>query len=123
MSDPRRQAIEVLYGVDVLGSDAAADDADLSPKARRLVTGVLAHRAELDAALEAVSDHWRVDRMPTIDRAILRVGLYELRYETDTPAAVILAEAVAHAKELSTEKSGRFVNGVLGALAGRERPT
>lgn len=122
MIDSRRQAIDVLYEVDVLGLDAVPEDADLTPKARRLVNGVLAHLPEIDAALEAVSDNWRVDRMPTVDRAVLRVGLFELRHEPDTPVAVVLSEAVRLAKELSTEKSGKFVNGVLGALATRERP-
>lgn len=122
MTDPRRQAIETLYVIDLLGTEDPADDPELSPKARRLVAGVLAHREEIDSVLEGVSEHWKVDRMPNVDRAILRVGLYELRYEPDTPVAVVIAEAVTHAKELSTEKSGRFVNGVLGALAARERP-
>ncbi len=122
MIDSRRQAIDVLYEIDVLGLDAVPEDADLTAKARRLVTGVLAHLPEIDTALEAVSDNWRVDRMPIVDRAVLRVGLFELRHEPDTPVAVVLSEAVRLAKELSTEKSGRFVNGVLGALATRERP-
>jgi N utilization substance protein B len=59
--------------------------------------------------------------MPVVDRAILRLGLYELRYETDTPAAVVVAEAVRLAKTFSTERSGAFVNGVLATLAEQER--
>lgn len=122
MSDPRRQVIEILYEVDLLGLAGIPADTELTPKAERLVTGILDHLPELDAALEAVSDHWRVDRMPTIDRAILRMGLYELRHEPDTPIGVVLSEAVRLAKEFSTDKSGKFVNGVLATLAVRERP-
>ena len=92
---------------------------DLPPKAARLVSGVLEHVQELDDEIDSASDHWRVQRMPVVDRAILRLGLYEFRYETDTPAAVVVAEAVRLAKTFSTERSGAFVNGVLATLAGR----
>lgn len=122
MTEPRDLAVQALYEADQLGFDDIPDRPDLTGKARRLAQGALSRRSELDAALDAVSDHWRVDRMPVVDRAVLRLALYELRYESDTPTAVILAEAVRIAKEFSTEKSGVFVNGVLGALAVRERP-
>jgi N utilization substance protein B len=82
-----------------------------------LLRGVLAHLDELDREIDAVSEHWRVPRMPVVDRAILRLGLYELRYEPETPPAVVVAEAVRLAKLFSTERSGAFVNGVLAALA------
>jgi transcription antitermination protein NusB len=87
-----------------------------------LAEGVLAYRAELDRTIEAASDNWRVDRMPAVDRAILRLALFELRHEPATPTAVVISEAVRIAKEYSTDKSGAFVNGVLAALAGSERP-
>lgn len=119
-AEPRDQAVQALYEADLLGSDRL--DPSLGGKARRLAAGVMERRAELDAAIEAAAEHWRVERMPTVDRAVLRLGLYELRHERDTPTAVILAEAVRIAKEFSTEKSGTFVNGVLAALAKRERP-
>jgi N utilization substance protein B len=120
--EPRDLAVQILYEVDQMALDSVPDRAELSGKARRLVQGTLGHIEELDAAIDGVSEHWRVDRMPVVDRAILRMALFELRYEPDTPAAVILSEAVRIAKEFSTEKSGMFVNGVLGALAESERP-
>lgn len=120
-TEPRERAVQALYQVDVMGLDRIPDDWELDGKARRLAEGVLDHRVELDTAIEAAADRWRVERMPVVDRAVLRVGLYELRYEPDTPAAVILSEAVRIAKAFSTERSGGFVNGVLATLARRER--
>ncbi|HKX74944.1 MAG TPA: transcription antitermination factor NusB [Acidimicrobiia bacterium] len=119
MTEPRDLALEVLYEVDQ--REVASVTVDLPPKPARLVEGVLAHKAELDAAIDAASEHWRLARMPVVDRAILRLGLYELRYEHETPAAVVISEAVRLAKTYSTEKSGAFVNGVLAALALHER--
>ncbi len=125
MSEPREAVVQALYEADQMGLDLEAlegrPDA-LTGKARRLFVGTLSHRAELDAAIDAVSDHWRVDRMPVVDRAVLRLALYELRHEPDTPVAVVLSEAVRIAKTFSTERSGHFVNGVLATLAKRERP-
>jgi N utilization substance protein B len=82
----------------------------------RLAEGTLAHRKELDQELEAVSREWPVHRMAAVDRAILRVGAYELRYE-QTPVAVVVTEAVEMARRYSTADSPRFVHGVLGALS------
>lgn len=121
MNEPREQAVQALYQADLLDVAELSGDSELRGRARRLAEGVLAHRAELDGDLGRASEHWRVDRMPAVDRAILRLGLYELRYEQETPTAVIVSEAVRIAKEFSTEKSGKFVNGVLGTLAEQER--
>ena len=117
--EPRDLAVQALYEADQL--DMSTRREGLPPKAARLVAGVLEHVRELDREIDQASDHWRVQRMPVVDRAILRLGLYELRYETDTPAAVVVAEAVRLAKTFSTERSGAFVNGVLAALAEKER--
>lgn len=118
-TEPRDRALQALYEVDQ--RKGARPDEELSGKARRLVEGVLEHQPELDRTLEETSNRWRVERMPPVDRAILRLGLFELRYEPATPVAVVLSEAVRLAKTYSTEKSGAFVNGVLGALAPSER--
>jgi N utilization substance protein B len=118
-AEPRDRAVQALYEADQ--RDLSQSDEDLPPKAARLVAGVLAHLAELDQDIDAASEHWRVPRMPVVDRAILRLGLYELRYETGTPEAVIVAEAVRLAKTFSTERSGAFVNGVLATLVEKER--
>ena len=118
--EAREQAVQALYQADVTGRDVLPED--LSPRARRLAAGVLAHRKEIDDVLAAAAEHWSVERMPAVDRAVLRLGVYELRYCPDTPAAVIVAEAVRIAKAYSTDKSGRFVNGVLATIARVERP-
>lgn len=121
IAEPRDQALELLYEADQRGL-AAVDTAGAGSKAARLAQGVLQSRPELDSAIEAASEHWSLERMPPIDRSILRIGLYELLNSPEIPAAVIISEAVRLAKTYSTEKSGAFVNGVLGNLAGQARP-
>lgn len=120
MREARELAIEALYEADQMGW-TSLPDSEPTGKARKLAEGVLSKRDELDESIERASDHWRIDRMPVIDRAILRLGLYELRYLPEVPTPVILSEAVRIAKEFSTERSGTFVNGVLAALAASER--
>jgi len=119
-SEPRDRALQALYQADRTGDPG--DLSELPPKARRLVEGVLAEVEELDAAIASVSDHWSIERMPVVDRAILRLGLYELRHVPSVPTAVVVNEAVRLAKTYSTQRSGVFVNGVLASLAERERP-
>ena len=78
-----------------------------------LVYGTLAHASESDAELGPLLEGWTLERLPTIDRLLLRMGMYELRHRPETPRPVIINEAVELAKKFSTEDSGRFVNGVL----------
>jgi N utilization substance protein B len=85
--------------------------------AERIVQGVQAHQADIDALIVEHSDRWAIQRMPVIDRNLLRMGLYELLWEEEVPVAVAINEAVELAKALSTDDSGRFVNGVLGRIA------
>ena len=120
MSNPeaREQALRALYAADTIG--AVPVDPELSAKAQRLVHGVWSERAELDDTIDGVSTGWRIGRMPAVDRNVLRIGTYEL-LSTDTPVGVVISEAVELAKRYSTSGSGRFVNGVLGAIARRER--
>lgn len=120
--EPRERAVQAVYQADQTHQTTGDATAGLTGKALRLAVGVLSEVDELDGAIEQAAERWRVDRMPVVDRAILRLGLWELRHESDTPTAVILAEAVRIAKEYSTEHSGRFVNGVLSTLARQERP-
>jgi len=121
ITEPRQEALERLYEVEQRGAEAASLSG-ASAKAARIIRGVLAHIDDLDRSIEETSDHWRMDRMPPVDRTVLRIGLYELRHEPDVPSAVIVSEAVALAKTFSTERSGSFINGVLGHLADLERP-
>ena len=115
MSRPARdEALGVLYSADAIGEEPLV--VGLSSKARKLAAGAWEVRGELDAELAGAATGWRVERMPAVDRAILRLALYELRH-TSTPVAVVISEAVALAKEYSTERSGGFVNGILANLA------
>jgi N utilization substance protein B len=116
--DARVVALEALYAADARGE--APDPAGLPGRAARLVAGVGDHMGVLDDQIAAASSGWRIERMPAVDRNILRLGLYELRY-TDTPVGVVISEAVELAKAYSTERSGSFVNGILGALV-EEQP-
>lgn len=84
---------------------------------RELLTGVENHRIEIDAMIDSHSRGWPLDRMPALDRAILRLAIYELANRPDVPVAVVIDEAVELAKRFSTDDSGRFVNGVLAAVA------
>lgn len=116
--ESRDLALESLYAIDVHGAGAVPE---LPPRALAMVEGVLEALEVLDNEIEAASEHWSVARMPLVDRAILRMGLYELKNEPDTPTAVIVSEAVRLAKSYSTERSGSFVNGVLASLARANR--
>lgn len=87
----------------------------------RLVVGLSSRLGDVDALVARFAAGWTLDRMPTVDRWILRIATYELLAEPDVPFAVVLDEAVELAKEYSTEDSGRFVNGVLAAVAAEVR--
>ena len=87
-----------------------------------MVAGVWAERQSLDSAIGETATGWRVERMPPVDRNVLRIALWELRYRRGTPVPVVISEAVRLAKTYSTARSGGFVNGVLARLAG-EHPS
>lgn len=88
--------------------------------AREIVSGVAEHIHDIDTEIESTSRDWRLERMPRVDRAILRIGVWEIRYNDDVPNPVAIAEAVTSATEYSTEDSSRFINGVLGRIADRQ---
>jgi N utilization substance protein B len=119
----RRQAIDILYQADVTGADGRAviveweqAGREVPAFTRELVEGVVDGRDALDRIIGAHSEGWRVERMASVDRTILRVATFELRV-LGTPVGAAIDEAVRAAKDLSTEDSGRFVNGVLGRIA------
>ena len=128
-SKARKRAVDVLYESDLRGTDAimlvaervAMADPPVNDYTIELIEGVAAHRRRIDSILGQYSEGWTVERMPDVDRAILRMGLYELLWRTDIPDAVAIDEAVELAKTLSTDESPSFVNGVLGGVA-RDRP-
>jgi N utilization substance protein B len=119
-TEAREQALLALYSAEQ--RRAAPDTAGLSGRAARIAEDVWANREELDDAIGTASTRWRVERMPAVDRVVLRIALHELRTRPDTPVAVVISEAVGLAARYSTERSSRFVNGVLAALAATERP-
>lgn len=112
----RDEVLETLYEADLRA--APPEGGGLDEVGAGLVGGVWEERAELDRELGEVSADWRVERMPVVDRNILRLALWELRHRPELPPGVIISEAVRLAKAYSTERSGAFVNGVLGRLAG-----
>ena len=83
---------------------------------RTLVEGTLEHLEEIDELIRHQAEHWRLERMPAVDRNILRLAVYEFLYEVDVPKLVILDEAIELAKSFGSEQSGRFVNGVLDGI-------
>ncbi len=118
----RERALELLYEVDVKTSTVADVLTSLplapDPYTVELVQGVSARQAEHDEVLRRfVKGGWTLERMPTLDRLILRIGVEELAHQPSVPTAVILDEAVQLAKSFSTDDSGRFVNGMLAAIA------
>ena len=122
--EARRLAIEILYQGDVLDRpplEVLEERRAVGQKVPRfteeLVGGVAEHGEELDRIIGQAAEAWTVERMPPVDRAVLRLATYELLHRGDIPAASAIDEAVSSAKALSTEESGRFVNGVLGRIA------
>ena len=118
----RKRAIDILYAADVRQisiPESLATEARLTSwlYARELVDGVVDHREEIDELIETYSQGWSLARMPNIDRAILRIGIWEILYNDAVPHAVAIDEAVEAAKILSTDDSAGFVNGLLGKIA------
>ena len=124
--EARERALELLYesyakgvGVsDVLSGLVVPPD----PYALKLVEGVEARGEELDGFITRFAKGWTLERMPVIDRTLLRIAIYELGHRPDVPTGAIISEAVELAKRYSTEESGRFVNGVLAAVSGSILP-
>lgn len=122
----RERALSLLYEAEAR-SCSVQDVLDALPLAADefavdLATGVEVNRTAIDEMLDDHAHGWTVGRMPTVDRAILRLASYELGHRPDIPTAVVLDEAVELAKQYSTEKSAPFVNGVMVAIANELRP-
>jgi transcription antitermination protein NusB len=125
-SEARERALGLLYEAEAKGLDErvvlAALPSDPDPLAVVLVEGVADHRAQIDELLRAHARGWTLERMPVIDRTVLRIGTFELLERPEVPTAVVIDEAVELAKQFSTDDSGRFVNGMLAAIAKKVRP-
>ncbi|MGI8774235.1 MAG: transcription antitermination factor NusB [Actinomycetota bacterium] len=136
----RRLALDVLYEAEIrdmlpieayrerrrLGWKLESGDANEPPPdeiddavlayARYLIEGVQEHHADIDLLITTFADRWTIERMPVVDRNVIRLAVFELKWADDVPVAVAINEAVELAKSLSTEDSGRFVNGLLGRI-------
>jgi N utilization substance protein B len=123
-SKARKRALDVLFESEVRGlpvggtlADRVADnDPPVNEFTVALVEGVAKHIEQIDDLLETHSVGWTLDRMPAVDRNILRIGAYELLYDDQVPDVVAVSEAVALARDLSTDESPTFVNGLLARL-------
>ena len=126
----RALAVQVLYELDLTGHpwrDALRHQAEMARASQeavafseRFIEGVLGHQAELDTALQRLAPAWPVEQLSAVDRNILRLALYELRHQAETPPKAVINEAVELAKTYGGETSSQFINGVLGsALAER----
>ncbi|GAB3617466.1 hypothetical protein GCM10027416_20230 [Okibacterium endophyticum] len=126
----RKRALDILYVADLRETpvpDALAAEAKRAASepqreaswlyARDIVDGVVDHREEIDEQIETYAQGWTLARMPTVDRAILRIGVWEILFNDEVPAGVAIDEAVEQAKQLSTDDSAGFVNGLLAKIA------
>jgi N utilization substance protein B len=122
----RKRALDILFEAEqrkvdpltLLASQQADRSRTLGPYAAELVEGVIAHADEIDRLIAGnLSADWTLPRLPAVDRALLRVAVFELRYSADVPDAVAVSEAVGLAADLSTDESPGYVNGVLSAIA------
>jgi N utilization substance protein B len=123
----RKRAVDLLFEADQRGINAGdllaerlarpVTEAPLNQYTADLVEGVVAHWGDINELLSTYSQGWTLERMPSVDRAILRLGAFEVLYAEDVPEGVAIAEAVELAKTLSTDESPKFVNGLLGRIA------
>jgi len=124
-SKARKRALDILFeaelrGVpvlDLLAERITLGSPPVAPYAADLVRGVTVHAARIDELLSKYAEGWTLDRMPAVDRNVLRIGVYELLWAQDVPNAVAISEAVLLAQDLSTDASPAFVNGLLARIA------
>lgn len=129
-SKARKRALDILFQADVRGDTpgvvlaAEAKRAQSEPAreaswlyAREIVDGVIDHADEIDEQIITHSKDWKIDRMPAVDRAVLRIGVWEVLFNDEVPVSVAIDEAVQLVKEYSTDEAGAFVNGVLGRIS------
>ncbi len=116
----------MLFQIDLIGVEPAEvyaqfweehdAEEDVRAFSQELVDGVYAAREQLDARITKAAERWRIDRMAVVDRNVLRMALYEMDRQPQTPAAVVIDEAIEVARRFGSEESAKFVNGVLDAL-------
>ncbi|MET3684313.1 N utilization substance protein B [Alkalibacillus flavidus] len=117
----REKAFQILFQIDI-NQDVKEEnlmkvmDEDVTPFATQLVKGVIDHKEEIDAAIDQHLEHWSFSRIGAVEKALLRIAVYEMRYVEETPYKVAVNEAVELAKRFHDDQSGKFVNGVLSKL-------
>ena len=128
-SKARKQALDLLYETDIRGTnlvetlvsrDIPAEGPDARPireYTNELVNGVSDNRRKIDELITTYAQGWDMDRLPAVDRNILRLGIYEILWSTDVPMSVAIDEALILAKELSSDDSSKYIHGVLGRIA------
>ena len=129
-SKARQRALDILYAAEMRGEEPAtaldraiaAGEGPTNDYTSDLVRGVVEHRPRIDELLADYSEGWTLDRMPAVDRNVLRLGVFELMWAEDVPDAVAVTEAVALVQDLSTDESPGFVNGILGNIQ-RSKPS
>lgn len=118
----RKRAVDILYAAELRQQDPADALADAiaggidNPYSQVLVHGVTEHRQRIDELISRYSTSWSLERMPAVDRNVMRVGVFELLYADDVPDPVAVSEAIGLVESLSTDESPAFVNGILGAV-------
>ena len=120
----RKRALEVLFEADLrkkvaveLLADRPVDDLSQGEYSKELVIGVDSHREKIDDIINTYSEGWDMDRMPGIDRNILRIAIFEILWNSEVDDNVAISQAVEMANELSTVDSGKYINGVLGRVS------
>ena len=121
----RKRALDVLFEAEQRGVEARSvylriateASSPLNPYTEELVNGVVAHQDRIDELLATYAEGWSLNRMPAVDRNLLRIATYELLYVEDVPTNVAIDEAVSLAGDLSTDESPAFINGLLGRIA------
>ena len=127
-SKARKRALDLIYASEMRNRSALealeehAEGSQVNEYTAELVRGVTEHRARLDEVISSYVQGWTLDRMPAVDRNVLRLGVWELLYAADVPDGVAISEAMALVRDLSTDDSPQFVNGVLGAVV-RNKPS
>jgi len=129
-SKARKRALDALFASDLTGEGALEalkrtesesrereSQTAIFDYAETLVSGYLANKDRIDSRLQGLAEGWTLERMPNVDRAILRIAAWELLYNEEIPSEVAIAEAVSLASELSTDESPKFINGILARLA------
>ncbi len=128
-SKARKQALDILFESDIRGSvalgilvsrDVVEEGPDARPireYTREIISGVSEHRRKIDELIATYAQGWDMDRLPAVDRSILRIGIYEIIWASELPDAVAIDEALTLAKELSTDESAGYIHGVLGKIA------